>query len=259
MGLTKPIEQNLFSYQGTFMYLKDIIRGGIEMKLKDKEGRPVIYILGYLVLLIAVTGLCLADYIPKAQAACEEVQRIQETQWPADEEGMINEYEGIIRFHVIANSNSGEDQALKLKVRNCVLAKVQNRMSESCTAAETRRYIEENLGEIEEWAGQCVRAEGYDYKVAARIGVTAIPAKEYDDVYFPAGNYEALTITIGEGKGHNWWCVIFPPLCLVDARESGHDQLFKEDAEGRLVLKSKVLELLRQGRIKQSKNTKEQD
>ena len=229
------------------------------MKLKDNEGRPVIYILGYLVLLIAVTGLCLADYIPKAQAACEEVQRIQETQWPADEEGMINEYEGIIRFHVIANSNSGEDQALKLKVRNCVLAKVQNRMSESCTAAETRRYIEENLGEIEEWAGQCVRAEGYDYKVAARIGVTAIPAKEYDDVYFPAGNYEALTITIGEGKGHNWWCVIFPPLCLVDARESGHDQLFKEDAEGRLVLKSKVLELLRQGRIKQSKNTKEQD
>ena len=97
MGLTKPIEQNLFSYQGTFMYLKDIIRGGIEMKLKDKEGRPVIYILGYLVLLIAVTGLCLADYIPKAQAACEEVQRIQETQWPADDWNRKNNRKGVCK------------------------------------------------------------------------------------------------------------------------------------------------------------------
>lgn len=204
----------------------------------------------YFILLIFVVGLCMADYIPKAQAARAEINRIQQTQWPADEEGMINEYEGIIRFHVIANSDSDEDQELKFKVRNRVLGKVQNALEGSQGAAQTRAYIEKNLEEIEACARQCVRAEGYDYNVKARIGVTAIPAKQYDDVYFPAGSYEALTITIGEGKGQNWWCVVFPPLCLVDARESGHDELFAEDAQGRLVLKSKVVELLKKGGIK---------
>ena len=201
----------------------------------------------YFLLMMFVVGLCMVDYIPKAQAARAEVSRIQEIQWPADEEGMINEYEGIIRFHVIANSDSEEDQELKFKVRNRVLAKVQNALEESSSASRTRAYIEENLEEIEACALQCVRAEGYDYNVKARIGVTAIPAKQYDDVYFPAGSYEALTITIGEGKGRNWWCVVFPPLCLVDAREGGYEEMFDENAQGRLVLKSKVLELLRQG------------
>ena len=204
----------------------------------------------FFLLFVFVVGLCMADYIPKAQAARAEINRIQQTQWPADEEGMINEYEGIIRFHVIANSDSDEDQELKFKVRNRVLGKVQNALEGSQGAAQTRAYIEKNLEEIEACARQCVRAEGYDYNVKARIGVTAIPAKQYDDVYFPAGSYEALTITIGEGKGQNWWCVVFPPLCLVDARESGHDELFAEDAQGRLVLKSKVVELLKKGGIK---------
>ena len=212
----------------------------------------------YFLLMMFVVGLCMADYIPKAQAARAEVSRIQEIQWPADEEGMINEYEGIIRFHVIANSDSEEDQELKFKVRNRVLAKVQNALEGSSSASRTRVYIEENLEEIEACALQCVRAEGYDYNVKARIGVTAIPAKQYDDVYFPAGSYEALTITIGEGKGQNWWCVVFPPLCLVDAREGGYEEMFDENAQGRLVLKSKVLELLRKGGMVKQQNTKEQ-
>lgn len=213
----------------------------------------------FFLLFVFVVGLCMADYIPKAQAARAEINRIQQTQWPADEEGMINEYEGIIRFHVIANSDSDEDQELKFKVRNRVLGKVQNALEGSQGAAQTRAYIEKNLEEIEACARQCVRAEGYDYNVKARIGVTAIPAKQYDDVYFPAGSYEALTITIGEGKGQNWWCVVFPPLCLVDARESSHDELFAEDAQGRLVLKSKVVELLKKGGIKKQAKIGEQN
>ena len=213
----------------------------------------------FFLLFVFVVGLCTADYIPKAHAARAEMNRIQQTQWPADEEGMINEYEGIIRFHVIANSDSDEDQELKFKVRNRVLGKVQNALEGSQGAAQTRAYIEKNLEEIEACARQCVRAEGYDYNVKARIGVTAIPAKQYDAVYFPAGSYEALTITIGEGKGQNWWCVVFPPLCLVDARESGHDELFAEDAQGRLVLKSKVVELLKKGGIKKQAKIGEQN
>ena len=212
----------------------------------------------FFLLFVFVVGLCMADYIPKAEEAQAEINRIRQTQWPADEEGMINEYEGIIRFHVIANSDSDEDQNLKFKVRNRVLAKVQNALEGSSSASRTRAYIEENLEEIEACALQCVRAEGYDYNVKARIGVTAIPAKQYDDVYFPAGSYEALTITIGEGKGRNWWCVVFPPLCLVDAREGGYEEMFDENAQGRLVLKSKVLELLRKGGMVKQQNTKEQ-
>ena len=212
----------------------------------------------YFLLFIFVAGLCMADYIPKAQAATAEVNRIEQIQWPADKEGMINEYEGIIRMHVIANSDSDEDQELKFKVRNRVLAKVQNALEGSIGAAQTRTYIENNLEEIEACARQCVRAEGYDYDVKAAIGVTAIPAKQYDDVYFPAGTYEALTITIGEGKGQNWWCVVFPPLCLVDAREGGYEEMFDENAQGRLVLKSKVLELLKRGGMVKQQNTKEQ-
>ena len=213
----------------------------------------------FFLLFVFVVGLCTADYIPKAQAARAEISRIQQTQWPADEEGMINEYEGIIRFHVIANSDSDEDQELKFKVRNQVLAKVQNALEGSQGAAQTRAYIEDNLEEIEACALECIRAEGYDYSVKARIGVTAIPAKQYDDLYLPAGSYEALTIAIGEGKGQNWWCVVFPPLCLVDARESGHDELFAEDVQGRLVLKSKVVELLKKGGIKKQAKIGEQN
>ena len=212
----------------------------------------------FFLLFVFVVGLCMADYIPKAEEAQAEINRIRQTQWSADEEGMINEYEGIIRFHVIANSDSDEDQNLKFKVRNRVLAKVQNALEGSSSASRTRASIEENLEEIEACALQCVRAEGYDYNVKARIGVTAIPAKQYDDVYFPAGSYEALTITIGEGKGRNWWCVVFPPLCLVDAREGGYEEMFDENAQGRLVLKSKVLELLRKGGMVKQQNTKEQ-
>ena len=102
----------------------------------------------YFLLLIFVAGLCMADYIPKAQAATAEVNRIEQIQWPADKEGMINEYEGIIRMHVIANSDSDEDQELKFKVRNRVLAKVQNALEGSIGAAQTRTYIENNLEEI---------------------------------------------------------------------------------------------------------------
>lgn len=210
----------------------------------------------FFLLMMLVIGLCMTDYIPEAQAAREEISRIEENQWPPDQEGLINEYEGIIRFHVIANSDSDKDQELKFKVRNRVLARVQNALEGSRGASQTRAYIEENLEEIEACALQCVRAEGYDYNVKARIGVTAIPAKQYDDVYFPAGSYEALTITIGEGKGQNWWCVVFPPLCLVDARESDYEEMFDEDIRGRLVLKSKVLEMLRQGGALKDENKK---
>ena len=201
-----------------------------------------------------------------------------------------NEYPGIIRFHVIANSNSQKDQNIKYMVRNHVFCKLENQLTAAMLQAETRAaaadaaagtakqaaltasasaalpertaqtaraadrsairaatsraYIKAHLPEIEAWAQDCLRAAGCSYTARAQYGVCAIPAKSYDDIYFPAGNYEALTITLGAGEGENWWCVVFPPLCMVDAADSAYKDNFHVDQQGRLVLKSKIRELL---------------
>ena len=84
--------------------------------------------------------------------------------------------------------------------------------------------------------------------IQTKLGVQEIPAKQYDDLYFPAGNYEALTITIGEGAGQNWWCVVFPPLCLIDCEDSAYKDAFEADGQGRIILKSKIKEMMKGSR-----------
>lgn len=172
-----------------------------------------------------------------------------------------NQYSGIIRLHIIANSDSEEDQDLKLKVRNQVLSKVQNHLTD-CFAQQmirsgqdqlddetrieiTRTYIQEHLDEIEDWAADAMKAERKEYPVEAELGVAWIPEKVYDNIHFPAGNYEALNITIGEGKGQNWWCVIFPPLCLIDCGEEFCEDRLSAVYGDRIVLRSRVLEILK--------------
>lgn len=136
--------------------------------------------------------------------------------------------EDFIRFHVIANSNSEEDQNLKLQVRDGVLAEINldlareammnhkgNEEIATLELEESREYIIKNIDAIEKKAQDIVKEKGYDYDVKAELGVRWIPEKTYNDVTFPAGNYEALNIVIGTGKGENWWCVLFPPLCLI--------------------------------------------
>lgn len=151
--------------------------------------------------------------------------------------------EDFIRFHVIANSDSEEDQQLKLKVRDAVLAKINSELVREAMAQEltsqtrvsldleqSRKYIQENLPEIEKTAEKVVRENGYEYPVKAVLGVRWIPQKSYGNVIFPSGNYEALNITIGEGDGQNWWCVLFPPLCLIGA-EAPEDEEAAQDAQ----------------------------
>ena len=175
---------------------------------------------------------------------------------------------GIIRFHIIANSDSQEDQALKLEVRNQVLAKVQTllageiaremtenesgQLTEEARIQLTRTFITDHLSQIELWAEETVEAEGFTYPVQGELGIRWIPDREYDGIYFPAGNYEALTLTIGEGSGQNWWCVIYPPLCLIDSSEKLRQELgearfqawMETHGGNRIVLKSRILELL---------------
>ena len=126
-----------------------------------------------------------------------------------------NEHPGIIRMHVIANSNSPEDQRLKLKVRDEVLEYVSRHTKNNKNIDETRMFLIRHRQELAEAAQKVIVQNGYDYNTDVQLGVRWIKEKNYGDMIFPAGNYEALNITIGKGQGENWWCVLFPPLCLV--------------------------------------------
>ena len=128
-------------------------------------------------------------------------------------EDIVNE---IIWFHVIANSNSEEDQSLKLKVRDKVVEFVSNNLKDCKSIDDARAFIINNKSEIENIAQVVVNEEGYSYNVTSSLSVENFLDKVYGDVVFPQGEYEAYRILIGEAKGENWWCVMFPPLCFVD-------------------------------------------
>lgn len=153
-----------------------------------------------------------------------------------------NQYSGIIRLHVIANSDSAEDQALKLKVRDQIIKEVGS-LEQSKDIQQSRSYLANHLGDMEKTAAKVIAENGKQYGAEADLGVRWIPAKTYGDMYFPAGNYEALNLTLGDGKGQNWWCVLFPPLCLIEEDEKAMDELgYTEDQQ--IEIKSKLMEIL---------------
>lgn len=121
----------------------------------------------------------------------------------------------VVRLHVLANSDSEEDQALKLLVRDAVLERATALLEQTESRAEAEVLLREGLPELETIAEETVRANGYSYAVTAELEDTSFPTKEYDGFSLPAGEYLALRILIGEGAGQNWWCVVFPPLCTA--------------------------------------------
>ena len=122
----------------------------------------------------------------------------------------------IIRFHVIANSDSEEDQNLKEKVRDEILKFISPKLKESKSKDESRKLLEEYDDEIKNIALNKIKEEGYNYNVSSTFENTMFPVKQYGDLVFPEGEYEAYRVIIGNGEGKNWWCVMFPPLCFVD-------------------------------------------
>lgn len=123
----------------------------------------------------------------------------------------------VFRFHVLANSDSEEDQALKMKVKEEVLAYMKQDLPESKSVERTKEWAVTHLEEIEEVAIRTLRQEGCQDSVHAEVTNCYFPDKTYGDVTFPNGYYDALRIEIGEAKGHNWWCVLYPNLCFIDA------------------------------------------
>lgn len=124
----------------------------------------------------------------------------------------------VLRMHVVANSDSEEDQCLKLKVRDAVLEAGKEYFDNSESAAQAEEKLIPVKDELEKVAQKVVEENGYDYDVKVNIGNAYFPTKTYDgEVTLPAGEYEAVNVIIGSGQGHNWWCVMFPPMCLPAA------------------------------------------
>ncbi len=125
----------------------------------------------------------------------------------------------MIRLHVIANSDSDADQALKLEVRDRVLDFTTTVLQRSADMEDAQVRLREELTRIEDIAQREIAAQGYDYPVTAQLASTEFPLKEYDGFSLPAGEYMALRLVIGEGEGQNWWCVVYPPLCTAAATD----------------------------------------
>jgi len=154
----------------------------------------------------------------------------------------------VIRLHVRANSDTKEDQALKMKVRDRILHATKPLFENSKSIEETRTIIRDNLDNIKSIAEETIKEEGKDYKVNVYFGMENFPTRKYGEYVFPAGEYEALLVTIGEGKGQNWWCVMFPPLCFVEmdhgVAANVEDDTLLAGENPPLILKSKVVEIL---------------
>lgn len=136
----------------------------------------------------------------------------------------------LLRFHVIANSDSPEDQSLKLKVRDKVLNEIGPKIENSKSKQETVSIIRDNIDTIKRIAADEIKKNGKNYSVSVLLGKSSFPAKSYSDITLPAGVYDALKITIGQGEGKNWWCVMFPPLCFVDISHN----ITSEETESRM-------------------------
>lgn len=167
--------------------------------------------------------------------------------------------DNLIRLHIIANSDSGEDQAIKLRVRDAVLSQMREE-----TQNKSRNEIIKSLDEIEKTANRVLEENCFDYTASAVYGKFYFPKKEYRGMTLPAGEYYGVRIVLGNGNGHNWWCVMYPPLC-VSENEAGLDQQASEllqnslnhqtydivtKSDKKVVVKFKTVELVQELREK---------
>ena len=165
----------------------------------------------------------------------------------------------ILRFHVLANSDSVGDQAVKEKVRDAVGAYLQPSLKEANSLADTKQIVEKHMQDIIAVSENILRENGYEYEVMVQIKSVAFPEKTYGDYTFPKGEYEALQIVIGKGEGQNWWCVLYPNMCfrgsVFEVVEEEAEEALREVlspweyanvfSSGKLQLQFKFLELFK--------------
>lgn len=160
------------------------------------------------------------------------------------------EKEDLIRLHVLANSDSPEDQQLKLKVRDAVIAYLAPYLDHVNTKSGAKQVVLEHKKDLIEVATQVILMNGAAYPVALEVGMFDFPIKAYGNLILPAGNYEAVRVLLGRGEGKNWWCVLFPPLCFIDITNATAlpAKTFTDttdNQEVKIEFKSKIAELWR--------------
>lgn len=131
--------------------------------------------------------------------------------------------DSVLRLHVVAASDSEEDQALKLKVRDAINAKLDSLMNDFSDMESAKNYLQEQLPELERIANNVLKKEGSSHRATISLRREPFPTREYDTFVLPAGIYEAVRVTIGPGEGKNWWCVVFPKLCINASADAFSD------------------------------------
>ena len=142
--------------------------------------------------------------------------------------------DSVFRLHVIANSDSEEDQSLKYKVRDSLIDYMKNITSSSTSKEEAMSIAYKHLENFKMIAKKTILDNGFNYNVDVEIGNYSFPTKNYGDISLPAGCYDALKVKIGEASGQNWWCVMFPPLCFVDITSAKVSDESKESLKNEL-------------------------
>ena len=140
----------------------------------------------------------------------------------------------VFRLHVLANSNSEEDQNLKYKVRDSLISYMNSLCADVSSKSEAIEIAQSHVDEFKQIALDVIRENGYNYNVEIEIGNFEFPTKHYGDISLPAGFYDALRVKIGKAEGQNWWCVMFPPLCFVDVTSGVVPEDSKENLQENL-------------------------
>lgn len=162
---------------------------------------------------------------------------------PTEAEGAI--YEDTVRLHILANSDSDEDQELKLKLRDAILLEYGRELSGFSDAEEAEAMLSFKLSEIEEFAENKIKDFGYNYSVRATLCEEWYDTRDYESFSLPKGYYTSLRILIGEAEGKNWWCVMFPPLCLDSSiANGGYSAEESSLITNKYAVKFKILELI---------------
>jgi stage II sporulation protein R len=178
---------------------------------KTKKHLGFHYRLFLLILLFSGLSMCLINVSARADTSLQE--------------GIAQK---VLRFHVIANSDSEEDQQLKLKVKEALVDSLTPQLEEVKDLAMVRSIVTNHMEDIQKTAETIIRQQGFSYSVTVTLEKCYFPLKVYGDYTFPPGYYEALRVRIGMAQGKNWWCVMFPPLCFVDGTYSIVDENSKE-------------------------------
>lgn len=157
--------------------------------------------------------------------------------------------QNVLRLHIIANSDSDADQELKLKIRDEILAKTDGLFTDSENLEAAQSTVKDNLTAFEQIANKVIKDNGFNYLAQASFGISEFSTRYYDDFTLPAGEYQSLIITLGEGKGKNWWCVVYPTVCISAATKGElNDTVADESAEiakggKRFVMRFKTVEI----------------